>query len=200
MNGSFSTYKNLSLGVPQGSVLGPLFFNIYIKGFLLSIQATDICNYADDTTIYACDRNLDSAIARLENDSSTIIQWFADNFMKLITDKCHLMVLGRNSNQQVTVNVGNSVKENKEEEKSRGVVIDKQLNFETHITKLCQKAGNKRFALARISKYMDSDKLRILMRCFIISQFQYCPLAWMFHSRHLNSKISKIQERALRIA
>ena len=110
------------------------------------------------------------------------------------------MVLGRNSNQQVTVNVGNSVIENTEEEKLLGVVIDKQLNFETHITELCQKAGNKLFALARISKYMDTNKLRILMRCFVISQFQYCPLAWMFHSRHLNNKINKIHERALRIA
>ena len=47
---------------------------------------------------------------------------------------------------------------------------------------------------------MDSDKLRILMRFSVISQFQYCPLAWMFHSRHLNSKIKKMHERALRIA
>ena len=200
VNGSFSTYKNLSLGAAQGSVLGPLFFNIYINDLLLSIQDTDIYNYADDTTIYACDKNIESVIARLENDSSTIIQWLADNFMKLNTDKCHLMVLGRNSNQQVTVNAGNSVIENTEEEKLLGVVIDKQLNFETHITELCQKAGNKLSALSRISKHMDSDKLRILMRCFVISQFQYGPLAWMFHSRHLNSKINKIHEKALRIA
>ena len=171
-----------------------------MNDLLLSIEDTDICNYADDTTIFACDKNLGSVIARLENDSSRIIQWFADNFMKLNTDKCHLMVLGRNSNKKVTVNVGNSVIENTEEEKLLSVVIDKQLNFETHISKLCQKAGDKLFALARISKCMDSDKLRTLMRCFVISQFQYCPLAWMFHSRHLNNKINKIHERALRIA
>ena len=166
---------------------------------LLSIQDRDICNYADDTTIYACDNVLDNVIARLENDSSIIIQWFADNFMKLNTDKCHLLILGRNSNQQITVNVGDSVIENTEEETLLGVVIDKRLNFETHISKLCKKAGNKLFALARISGYMDSIKLRILMRAFVISQFQYCPLFWMFHSRHLNNKINRIHERALRI-
>ena len=200
INGSFSTHKQLSLGVPQGSVLGPLLFNIYINDLLLSIEDTDICNYANDTTISACDKNLESVIARLENVSSRIIQWFADNFMKLNTDKGHLMVLGRNSNKKVTVNVGNSVIENTEEEKLLGVLIDKQLNFETHISTLCQKAGDTFFALARISKYMDSDKLRTLMRCFVISQFQYCPQAWMFHSRHLNNKINKIHERALTIA
>ena len=68
------------------------------------------------------------------------------------------------------------------------------------ISKLCKKAGNKLFALARISGYMDSNKIRILMRAFVISQFQYCPLVWMFHSRHLNNKINRIHERALRIA
>ena len=90
---------------------------------LLSIQNTDICNYADDTTIYACDNNLDNVIARLENDSSIIIQWFANNFMKLNTDKCHLLILGRKSNQHITVNVGDSVIENTEEDIYYNIII-----------------------------------------------------------------------------
>ena len=79
-------------------------------------------------------------------------------------------------------------------------MVDKRLNCETHVSKLCKKAGNKLFALARISGYMDSNKLRILMRAFVISQFQYCPLVWMFHSRHANNKMNRMHERALRIA
>ena len=200
INGSFSTFKYLALGVPQGSVLGPFFFNIYINDLLLSIQETDICNYADDTTIYACHKNIDNVIWSLENDSTVIIQWFTDNFMKLNTDKCHFMVLGKSSNQDGTVNVGSSVIGNTDEEKLLGVTIDKKLTFETYINKLCKKAGNKLFALSRMSPYMNSNKLRILMRAFVMSQFQYCQLAWMFHSRYLNNKINKIHERALRIA
>ena len=79
-------------------------------------------------------------------------------------------------------------------------MIDKRLSFETHISKLCKKAGSKLSALARISRYMDANKLKILMRAFVISQFEYCPLVWMFHSRHLNSKINRIHETAVRIA
>ena len=79
INGSFSNCKHVQLGVPQGSVLGPLFFNIYINDLLLSIQETDICIYADDTTIYTCDMRLENVISMLENDSKIIIEWFGNN-------------------------------------------------------------------------------------------------------------------------
>ena len=134
-NGLFSTYKRLYLGVPQGSVLGGLFFNIYINDLLLSLVETDICNYVD-ATIYARDKTLDSVVARLESNSSIVIQWFGDNFMKLNADKCQLLILGRNSNQQVTLNILDSVLENAEEEKLLGVVIDKNLLL-IHISVSC---------------------------------------------------------------
>ena len=92
---------------------------------------TDICNYTDDTTIYACDKTLDSVIASLESYSGIVIQWFGINFMKLNAGKCYLLILGRTSNQQVTRNIEDSVIENTEEEKLLGVVIDK--NLLTHI-------------------------------------------------------------------
>ena len=72
INWSFSTFKQLFLGVPiscfsQRTVLSPLSFNIYINDFLLSLMDTDICNYADDTTRYAFNDNLDDVIVGLEH-------------------------------------------------------------------------------------------------------------------------------------
>ena len=161
---------------------------------------TEICKYVDNTTLYACDKNLNNVIARLENDSSITIQWFADNFMKLNKNKCNLLILGRSSNQHVKAKVRDSIIENTEEEKLLGVVIDKRLSFETHISKLCKKAGSKLSALARISGYIDANNLKVLLRAFVISQIEYCPLVWMFYSRHLNSKFNRIHDTALRIA
>ena len=200
INGSFSSYKHLQLGVPQGSVLGPLFFNIYINDLLLSIQETDICNYADDTTIYTCDTRLENVVSRLENDSKIIIEWFRNNYMKLNEDKCHFMIFGERTNQGVGINIGNCTVNNSQEEKLLGVLIDSNLNFEKYVSNICKKAGNKLFALSRMSTYLRTDKLRLLMRAFVTSQFQYCPLVWMSHSRKMNNKINRLHERALRIA
>ena len=80
-----------------------------------------------------------------------------------------------------------------------GVTLDNKLNFNEHVSNLCKKASQKLHALARISNFMCQDKLRILMKAFIESQFGYCPLTWMFHSRTLNNRINTIHERALRL-
>ena len=80
-----------------------------------------------------------------------------------------------------------------------GILIDKELTFEDHIRSLLKKANQKFHALMRASKYMSQDKLRILLKAFIESQFNYCPLIWMCHSKKMHNKINKLHERALRV-
>ena len=79
------------------------------------------------------------------------------------------------------------------------ISVNLSVNLENHVTSLRKKASQKLHALARISHYMDLNKRRNLMKAFITSQFSYCPLIWMFHSRSLNNKINRIHERALRL-
>ena len=80
-----------------------------------------------------------------------------------------------------------------------GVKIDNKLSFSEHVSSICKKGNQKLHAMARISKFLSNDKLRILTKAFIESQFGYCPLIWMHHNRTLNNKINKLRERALRI-
>ena len=169
VNGPFGSWKSVTRGVPQGSILGPLLFNIHINDLLLFIQNSDICNYADGTTIYACDKNLDNISHRLETDCIVALEWFTDTLMKLNADKCHLLVLGQKCDDRVTFRIGNADVVNSSEEELLRVQIDSKLSFDNHVSKLFQKASNKLYALARISPFMDQSKLRTLMRALPVS-------------------------------
>ena len=140
VNGSFSTSKQTSLGVPQGSVLGPLLFNIYINDFFYLVKDTEICNYADDTTIFACGSDLGSVLRSLEGDAALLSLWFENNYMKMNEDKSHLLVFG-NKDDEVTVNVSGSRIKESDEEKLLGVTLDETLNFKSHVNTLCKKAS-----------------------------------------------------------
>ena len=81
-------------GVPQGSVLGPTLFNLYLNDLFYLSDFTVVCNFADDTTFHVCDNDLNNLIKRLEHDTFLAIEWFETNNMKLNKDKCHLLVAG----------------------------------------------------------------------------------------------------------
>ena len=196
INDAFSSWREILFGVPQGSILGPLLFNIFICDMFYFLENYEIANYADDSTPFTAQRNHNLVIQELEKSSSILFQWLQNNYMKVNTDKSHLLLSG---NAKLTSNIDNNIIESENNQELLGITIDSNLTFETHITNLCKKASQKLNALARISSYMDLQKRRIIMKSFINSQFGYCPLVWMFHSRKLNNRINSIHERALRI-
>ena len=83
INQNFSSWEELFQRVPQRSILGPLLFNIYLNNLVYLTESTEVCNFADDTTFFACDKVLHFMIKSLEHDSLLAIEWFQNNNMKL---------------------------------------------------------------------------------------------------------------------
>ena len=179
INDAYSKYFEILFGVQQGSISGSLLFNIYICDMFYDINDCDIASYADDNIPYVSSSNLDALINKLEESTTNLFQWFTNNHMKANADKCHLLVTG---NYEVSANINEFEIESSKKEKLLGISIDTTLSFEHHITSLCKKASQKLHALARIAHYMDFEKRTSLMKAFEISQFNYCPLIWVFYN------------------
>ena len=96
-----------------------------------------------------------------------------------------------------TIKIGEACVKESTEENLLGITFDQSLSFKQHVKALCKKASQKLHALARISRYIDTEKLQWLMRAFVLFHFSYCPLVWMFYDRTLNHRINHIHERAL---
>ena len=95
VNVDYSSWEEILFGVPQGSILGPLLFNIFLCDLFLIMKETSFASYADDNTSYVTVQNLYKVIKSLEEDSIKLFQWFSDNQMKANHDKCHLLVRGK---------------------------------------------------------------------------------------------------------
>ena len=145
---SFSDWFEVILGVPQGSILGPLLFNIFLADLFLVLKDVDIANFADDTP-FATANDIDDLIDSPEKASSSLFKWFKDNIFKGNPDKCHLLV---SSNEKTKLNMGEFSIENSDCEKLLGVKTDNKLTFDGHVSDMCKKANRKINALPRIAK------------------------------------------------
>ena len=183
-------------GVPQGSMLGLLHFNINICDVFFEKCACDITSYADDNTPHTYDSDLYHFLSKLKSCAGSRFRWFNENHIKPNGVKCHVLVTAEKS---VSVNIDGSNVKNKKEQKLLGIKFDSSISFEGHITHFCKKASQKLHALEKIVNHMDLPKGKVLMKTFFTSQFSYCPLIWMLHSRTLNSTNNNIHERALRL-
>ena len=142
--------------MPQGSILGPLLFNIYINDLFLFSVKFEIANYADDCTPYETDVQIEGVIQKLEQDSIVLFKWYENNYLKANPDKWHLLLNQHGEN--LTMKIGNATVVNSNHEKLLGVIFDNKLQFDLHLTKQCSKAAQKLHALARISIFMTLEK------------------------------------------
>ena len=153
-----------------------------------------IASYADDNIPYSVGKGQYDLETKLQKTSVKLFKWFHENVMKANQDKCYFL---SNLNINTKFSLPACILENSDSQELLGVTIDRKLNFNEHLTNLCDKASKKIQALARIFPYIPETQKRLLMDAYFMSQFGYCTLVWMNHSRTFNKRINRLHKRAL---
>ena len=160
------------------------FTNIFLNNVFFFLEGANLGNYADDSILYAYNKNLETVICNLRQEFSISSNWFYDNYMVLNTGKCHFLLFGVKENEQFDLLCNDITLKHSSREKSLDVAIDHRLSFDQDIINVCKPAHKKLNALTRINDYMKQNQKEILLPSFIISHFSYCALIWMFCSKN----------------
>ena len=195
----YSSWNELKLGVPQGSILGPLLFNIFINDIFLCIDKNvNLYNYADDNTLVFSHKDHHIMQSTLENASMQAIHWFEINRMQANPTKFQSLYLSKNPDEHVQFHIQNSVLKPENTVTLLGVHFDNKLAFDYHISHVCKKAAKQVNALRRLAHVLSpSSKLKIF-NSFIQSNFNYCPVVYNTFTKHNVRILEKLHERALR--
>ena len=200
INNTNSDYLNVISGVPQGFMVGPILFNCFFNDFFYVFETANAHSFADDNTLSAFANNLQNLIHLLESEYSVATKWFKDNKMIINPGKFQAIILDKkkNNHTQEIIKIDKNVAKVKSSVKLLGVQIDAELNFNLHIANICKSAANQLNALTRLKKFLGFEEKKVLINSYFYSNFNYCPLVWMFSHAKSLKKVETLQKRALR--
>ena len=149
LDSTFSSWLKILLGVPQGFIIGPLFFNVFLNVMLWFVEKTDIYNFADEKTIYSCAKSVTDVIENLQSDLKIALKWFKDNQMMANPGKSQFMILSKNTiNQSIVIN--NKTIVSSKSVKLLELTMYNKLTFVVFINNICKVASAKIKGLGRI--------------------------------------------------
>ncbi len=207
---TLSTPANLLFGVPQGSVLGPLFFTIYSSPIadIVRTHGLDVHKYADDTQLYLSfnvNTPNDEMLARqrIEACISDLRSWMSRNKLKLNDDKTELIILSSKHNQTKiqnnTIQIGSSTISSSTSVRNLGVFLDSSMSMETHVKKVCQASYFQIRNLSSIRKLLSQDTAEILLHAFVTSRLDNGNSLLHGISESLLRKLQLVQNSAARV-
>ena len=207
-NGVVSPSTTMFLGVPQGSVLGPLLFSAYVSPISRLFHSFGVIYhaYADDTSFIISVDPLNPPVTLLNTVSTAVSNWFLFNDLQLNPTKSEILLVGtQDRRRRVTpllasgLSVAGSPLSLSSSSKLLGVTFDSALNFDSHVSEICRTANFHLRALAHIRHYLNVPLANLIASSIVASRLDYCNSILTGISSHNLNRLQCIQNRAARI-
>ena len=205
ISGSLSSPLELKLGVPQGSILGPTLFSIYINDLPLALKKAEVDIYADDTTIWSSGNTCEEIQLKLQDTLDSAGKWFKANSMMPNTTKTKQLLIGtaqklsHADKDSLDLLLNNTRLDEATDEKILGVKIDKHLKWDQHIDYLINKLNSRICLLKRAKGYLTLHCRKMLYNAIIKPILEYCCTVWGNCSKENLIRLLRIQKRCARL-
>ena len=204
LNSVTSQLMPISYGVPQGSVLGPIIFSIYINDLPLHISS-DCELFADDTTVHNTNKNTDLLSSNLQEDINKLQTWTELNHMALHPQKSKFMLVTTRQKRQnmkhklFKLSVNGKQLENVESHKLLGLTLDNNLSWSSHMSNLTKKLSRKIFQFNKIKHFLNQHTRKLFFHAYIQPDVDYASTCWDMCSQNCIKPLERLYKRSVKI-
>ena len=198
--GGLSEWENISAGVPQGSILGPLLFLVYVNDIVQEINST-IRLFADDTSLYIIVESSEEAANTLNQDLNRISAWAEKWLVSFNPQKTDSMILSRKTNKPIHPNIlmNNQIIAEVNHHKHLGLIFETNGSWHEHIKLITAKAWQRVHVMRKLKSRLDRKALEIIYIAFIRPILEYADIVWCNLTKYEENELEKIQLEAARI-
>ena len=200
-----SNIKPVKYGVPQGSILGPLLFAIYVNDLPLCIQEN--CElFCDDTTIHTSHTDVNQISHSLQQSLNTLNQWCKLNHMSLNPQKTKLMLITTQQKRRSLtcslppIFLENVCIEEVDNHRVLGIIIDNNLSWSKHIDYLCKTLSRRVYQLSKFKNFINFHARKLFIHAYILSSINYCSTLFDSSSKTSLKPLHRLYKRALKVA
>jgi hypothetical protein len=202
INGSLSDTAPVHIGVPQGSILGPLFFLMYVNDLPSATNLCKVVLYADDTALFYAADNVKEIQNSLLSDFLSVSKWMDTNRLILNVEKTKSMIFGtrqRLRDKVFSVKSDHLEIDVVDQFKYLGVVLDQNLNWVSHASMVAVSVSKRLGAIWRVRKFLDQNTCELMVKALVFPLMTYCGVVWMTCGSGVKSKIQGLHNRAAKL-
>ena len=203
-NGTYSSYKTILQGVPQGSVLGPLFYIVYANDLVNVVKYCKVALYADDTVLYTAAGNFGQSVTAMQKDINSIAKWCMQNGISANVDKSKVMVLGTNNSLKYLppyeIKFGDFLLSSVNSYKYLGVTVDCHLNYNLHVNKIVASVSSKLKQFQRMRSFLTIKAALLVYKSMMLPVLEYGDLFLSAATVKNRRRLQVLQNKGLRCA